>query len=489
MSERLSILRVTTCLAMMTIVLSACGKNEDATPQPAAAEPELAAAELLPHQQIARDILRELVEIDTTQAGNTTIAAEAVAARLLAEGFPQEDVMVMGPTEDRGNLIVRYRGRGGDTGRKPILLMAHIDVVAANPEDWELDPFTMHEQDGYFIGRGTRDDKDDAAVHISNLIRMKREGFQPDRDIIVALTADEETGDQNGITWLLENHRDLIDVEYALNEGGDGLIRDGVHVANQVQATEKIYLDYQLETTDPGGHSSVPRKDTAINRLADALVRIRAHDFPVVLNEVTSLYFERSVELADEEMATAMRAITQKPLDSSAVAYLSKIPRYNAMLRTTCVTTMVNAGHAENALPQRAAANVNCRMLPTESASAVLETLITVIGDSRISVTEIWPEMPSPPSPLTDELLSAIEELTEEFWPGVPVIPTMGTGATDGLYLRNAGIPVYGVSGTFYDIAVDTRHGLNERVRIDSFFEGQEFMYRLVTRLTRADAN
>jgi acetylornithine deacetylase/succinyl-diaminopimelate desuccinylase-like protein len=193
------------------------------------------------------------------------------------------------------------------------------------------------------------------------------------------------------------------------------------------------------------------------------------------------------VELADGEMAAAMQAITQQPLDSAAVAYLSKIPRYNAMLRTTCVTTMVTAGHAENALPQRATANVNCRMLPTESASAVVETLITVIGDSRISVTEIWPEMPSPPSPLTGELLTAIEELTEEFWPGVPVIPTMGTGATDGLYLRNAGIPVYGVSGTFYDIAVDTRHGLNERVRIDSFYEGQEFMYRLVTRLTRAD--
>lgn len=480
--------RICFFLAAAIVILAACSKHDE----PVAENNSTTASgptELRPHQQMAREILRELVEIDTTQQGNTTIAAEAVAARLLAEGFPEEDVLVMGPTADRGNLVVRYRGRDTESARQPILLMAHLDVVAADPDDWELDPFTMHEQDGYFIGRGTRDDKDDAAVHIANLIRMKQEGFQPDRDIIVALTADEEAGEQNGIKWLLANHRDLIEAEYAINEGGDGVIRNGEHVANQVQATEKVYLDYQLETTDPGGHSSVPRKDTAINRLADALIRIRAHEFPVVLNEVTSLYFERSAELADRELATAMRAITQHPVDAAAVAYLSKMPAYNAMLRTTCVATMVNAGHAENALPQRATANINCRMLPTDSSSAVLETLITVIGDPEVSVTEIYPEIPSPPSPLTDELLAVLEELTEEFWPGVPVIPTMGTGATDGLFLRNAGIPVYGVSGTFYDIAADTRHGLNERVRIRSFFEGQEFMYQLVTRLSRADVN
>jgi len=475
-------------LVVLTLVFAACGKSDEAVVEDS---PSVTSGpkELQPHQQLAKDILRELVEIDTTQKGNTTIAAEAAAARLLAEGFPEEDVLVMGPTEDRGNLIVRYRGRSGETARKPILLMAHLDVVAADPDDWELDPFTMHEQDGYFIGRGTRDDKDDAAVHIANLIRMKRERFQPDRDIIVALTADEEAGEQNGIKWLLANHRDLIDAEYALNEGGDGVIRNGEHVANQVQATEKIYLDYQLETTDPGGHSSVPRKDTAINRLADALIRIRAHEFPVVLNPVTSLYFERSADLAEAELAAAMRAITQHPVDAAAVAYLSRTPTYNAMLRTTCVATTVNAGHAANALPQRATANINCRMLPTDSSTAVLETLITVIGDPRVSVTEIYPEIPSPPSPLTGELLTVIEDLTEQFWPGVPVIPTMGTGATDGLFLRNAGIPVYGVSGTFYDIAADTRHGLNERVRIQSFFEGQEFMYQLVQRLSRADVN
>ena len=483
MKTQSSNLRPSIILAMLASLLGACGAEQEAV-EPVAETPATK-SELLPHQQMAKDILKELVEIDTTQAGNTTIAAEAIAARLLAEGFAEEDIHVIGPTADRGNLVVRYRGR--DAGRRPILLLAHLDVVAADPADWELDPFVLTERDGYFIARGTRDDKDDASVHIANLIRLKREGFQPDRDIIVALTADEETGDHNGVTWLLENHRDLIDAEFAFSEGGDGVIRDGMHVANLVQATEKVYLTYVLETTDPGGHSSVPRKDNAIYRIADALIRIRAHDFPIVLNEVTSMYFERSADQADTEMATAMRGITRHPIDPAAAAYLSQTPTYNALLRTTCVATLTEAGHAENALPQRARATINCRMLPTENSDAVLETLITVIGDAEISVTEIYPALASPPSPLTDELLVAIEDLTEKYWPGVPVIPTMSTGATDGLFLRNAGIPVYGVSGVFYDIAVDTRHGLNERVQVNAFFEGQEFMYQLVTRLSRSD--
>ncbi len=484
MKNHLSILRPIIFLTMLASLLAACGGKQETSES--VVEAVAAASELLPHQQMAKDILRELVEIDTTQAGNTTIAAEAIAVRLRAEGFAEEDIHVVGPTPDRGNLIVRYRGR--DSGRGPILLLAHLDVVAADPADWELDPFVLTERDGYFIGRGTRDDKDEASMNIANLIRLKREGFQPDRDIIVALTADEETGDQNGVIWLLENHRDLIDAEFAFSEGGDGVIRDGEHVANLVQATEKVYLTYVLETTDPGGHSSVPRKDNAIYRIADALIRIRAHDFPIVLNEVTSMYFERSADLADAEMATAMRGITKHPIDPAAAAYLTQTPTYNALLRTTCVATLAEAGHAENALPQRARATINCRMLPTENADAVLETLITVIGNAEISVTETYPAVPSPPSPLTGELLVAIEDLTEKYWPGVPVIPTMGTGATDGLFLRNAGIPVYGVSGIFYDIAADTRHGLNERVQVKAFFEGQEFMYELVTRLSRSDA-
>jgi len=483
---RPTVVHLTILLAILASLLAACdGEQEAAGPAVEAAAPQ---SELLPHQQMAKDILRELVEIDTTQAGNTTIAADAIAVRLRAAGFAEEDIHVIGPTPDRGNLVVRYRGR--DSGRRPILLLAHLDVVAADPADWELDPFVLTERDGYFIARGTRDDKDEASVHIANLIRFKREGFQPDRDIIVALTADEEAGDQNGVTWLLQNHRELIDAEFAFSEGGDGVIRDGEHVANLVQATEKVYLTYVVEATDPGGHSSVPRKDNAIYRIADALIRIRAHDFPIVLNEVTSMYFERSADLADladTEMANAMRGIVRYPIDPAAAAYLTQTPTYNALLRTTCVATMAEAGHAENALPQRARSTINCRMLPTENSDAVLETLITVIGDAEISVTEIYPAISSPPSPLTDELLVAIEDLTEKHWPGVPVIPTMGTGATDGLFLRNAGIPVYGVSGIFYDIAADTRHGLNERVQVKAFFEGQEFMYQLVTRLSRPD--
>ena len=484
MNKQGLLLRPAIVLVTLAALIAGCGGGDEEVSAPAVVS---SSTELLPHQQMARDILHELVEIDTTQAGDTTIAAEAIAARLLAEGFAKEDVHVVGPTADRGNLVVRYRGR--DTGREPILLLAHLDVVAADPADWELDPFTLSELDGFFIGRGTRDDKDDAAVNIANLIRLKREGFQPDRDIIVALTADEETGDQNGVKWLLENRRDLIEAEYAFSEGGNGVIRDGEYVANLVQATEKVYLDFVLEVTNVGGHSSVPMKDNAIYRIADALLRIRAHEFPIVLNEVTSLYFERSADLADAEMAVAMRDITKSPVDSAAAAYLSQIPNYNALMRTTCVATMAEAGHAENALPQRAQATINCRMLPTEDSGAVLETLITVIGDSEVSVTEIYSAISSPPSPLTEELLGAIDELTEQSWPGVPVIPTMSTGATDGVFLRNAGIPVYGISGTFYDIAVDTRHGLNERVSVKSFFDGQEFMYQLVTKLSRSDTN
>ena len=441
---------------------------------------------LLPHQQMARDFLRELIEIDTTEStGSTTIAAEAMAAHLIAEGFAVEDVQVLGPSENKGNLVVRYRGR--DVGREPLLLLAHIDVVEADPADWTLDPFTFTEQDGYYYGRGTTDDKDEAAIHVANLIRLKREGFQPDRDIIVALTADEEGGPANGVIWLLENHPDLIDAEYALNEGGGGALRDGVHITNGVQASEKVYQSFTLEVTNPGGHSSLPIKDNAIYRLADALIRIRAYDFPVALNDVTQVYFERSAQLEKGDLAAAMRGVLQYPPDPAAVAYLSRTPFYNSRLRTTCVATMLDAGHAENALPQRARATVNCRVLPGESMDVVQDTLVTVIGDANVTVTPVAEATPSAPSPLTPEILSAIEDATEEMWPGVPVIPTMSTGATDGLFLRNAGIPVYGVSGLFSEIDDNRAHGQNERILIKSYFEGQEFLYNLMTRLSRSD--
>lgn len=487
-SSPLSFLSITAAL-----LIAGCGQDapetttDTSTADTSTAEStSIGASDLLPHQQLARDILQELIEIDTTDSkGDNTAAAQAMATRLLAAGFPAEDVQVLAPADRKGNLVARYRGR--DSGRKPLLLLAHIDVVEADPADWTLDPFTFIEQDGYYYGRGTTDDKDEAAIHIANFIRMKEEGFQPDRDIIVALTADEESGNHNGVEWLLENHPDLINAEYALNEGGGGALKDGIHVANAVQASEKVYQTFILETTNPGGHSSLPVKDNAIYHLADALVRIRNHDFPVSLNEVTQLFFERSAELEDGELAEAMRGVLQSPPDSSAIAYLADTPFYNSRLRTTCVATRLDAGHADNALPQRAQATVNCRVLPGESIDAVHDTLETVIGDDQISITRAAPATPSPPSPLTEEMLGAIESITNDMWPDVPVIPTMSTGATDGLYLRNAGIPVYGVSGLFGDIDDVRAHGQNERIRIESYFDGQEFLYRLTTTLSRTD--
>ena len=481
--------RSISCIALL---LFAAGCSNE-SPEPAAgdtSEPEAAstasASGLLPHQQLARDLLEELIEIDTTDAtGDNTAAAQAMADRLLAAGFPPEDVQVLAPAERKGNLVARYRGR--ESGRKPLLLLAHIDVVAADPDDWTLPPFTFVEEDGYYYGRGTTDDKDEAAIHIANLIRMKEEGFVPDRDIIVALTADEEGGTHNGVAWLLENHPDLIDAEYALNEGGGGAMKDGIHITNAVQASEKVYQTFILETTNPGGHSSLPVKDNAIYHLADALVRIRNHDFPVSLNEVTQLFFERAAELEEGDLADAMRGILKSPPDPAAIAYLAGTPYYNSRLRTTCVATRLDAGHADNALPQRAQATVNCRVLPGESIDAVQNTLATVVGNDKIAITRANAAQPSPPSPLTPEVLGAIEAITEEMWPGVPVIPTMSTGATDGLYLRIAGIPVYGVSGLFGDIDDVRAHGQNERIRIESYFEGQEFLYRLTKTLSRED--
>lgn len=479
-----------TLLPAMLFMVS-CGQ-EQAPEVPPAAEPSVSApaavtaTQLLPHQQLARDILQELIEIDTTDSvGDNTAAAQAMADRLLAAGFPEEDVQVLGPAEKKGNLVARLRGR--DTGRKPLLLLAHIDVVEADPADWTLPPFTFIEEDGYFYGRGTTDNKDEAAIHIANLIRMKEEGFQPDRDIIVALTADEEGGEHNGVQWLLENHAGLIDAEYALNEGGGGAMKDGKHIANGVQASEKVYQTFMLEVTNPGGHSSLPLKDNAIYHLADALVRIRNHDFPVSLNEVTQLFFERSAELEEGELADAMRGVLQSPPDPAAIAYFSDTPFYNSRLRTTCVATRLDAGHADNALPQRALATINCRVLPGESIDAVENTLETVIGDDQVLMTRVNEATPSPPSPLTPEILGAIEAITESMWPGVPVIPMMSTGATDGLYLRNVGIPVYGVSGLFGDIDDVRAHGQNERIRIESYFEGQEFLYQLTQALSRSD--
>ena len=442
----------------------------------------LALADDSAHNQLARDIYRELIEINTTgSVGDTTKAAQAMAVRLKAAGFPEADVQVLGPNPRKGNLIARYRGAGQ---RKPLLLLAHLDVVEALKDDWSVDPFKFLEKDGFFWGRGTTDDKAMAAVWIATFIRYRQEHYVPDRDLILALTADEEGGDYNGVQWLIANHRDLIDAEYALNEGGESQMREGKYLLNAVQPSEKVYQSFRLEVRNAGGHSSRPVKDNAIYHLAAGLTRLSKYQFPVRLNEVTTEYYKRMAALYTGQAAADMRAVAKNPPDRAAAARLSKSPYDNALMRTTCVATRLEAGHAENALPQTARAVVNCRIVPGESPLEVRSTLVRVLDDPKISVAAILDATASEPSPLKPQVIGAIERVTAEIWPGVPVVPVMSTGATDGLYLRNAGIPTYGVSGFFEDVDDTRAHGRDERLGVKQFYEGREFLYRLVKALS-----
>src|SRR5215510_302374 len=443
------------------------------------------AQSLQPHQQIAFDIYKELVEINTvTATGDTVRATQAMAARLRAAGFTGSDVQVLSPAPRKGNLVARLRGTGK---RKPILLLAHTDVVDARPEDWSLDPFKLTERDGYFYGRGTTDDKFMAAAFVANLIRYKQEGYTPERDIIVALEADEEIGDAMGlgIRWLLTHHRPLIDAECAVNEGGRVGLKAGKPVWNSVQVAEKVFISYKLEATDRGGHSSLPTKDNPIHRLAEALARLSKFSFPFSLNEITRTFFLRAAELETPQTAADMRAIAagRPELDALSSTRLSADPIYNAQLRTTCVATQIQGGHAVNALPQRASATVNCRVLPGEPIGEVYATLKRVLADDEISITPFGGPVLSTPSALHGEVMAAIERLSAEFWPGIPVIPTMSAAGTDSTYLRNAGIPAYGHSGLADDVDDFRAHGRDERVPVKSFFEGQEYLYRLVMAL------
>ena len=439
------------------------------------------------YMELARSLLQELIEINTTntERGDNTLAAEAAARALLAAGFPEEDVHVLVPEDSptKGNLVARLRGR--DTGLQPILLLAHIDVVEALPEDWspDLPPFDFIERDGYFYGRGVTDDKDEAAIYTANLIRMKQEGFVPDRDIIIALTADEEGGPRNGVAYLLEEHRDLIDAAFALNEGGGGMARDGQRLSNNVQAAEKLFLSFYFTATNPGGHSSLPVRKNAIYDLSNALLAVQNHGFPVMLNETTEEFFGRSADLVGGEMGDAMRRIVANPDDVDAARVLAAEAGYNSRLRTTCVATLLEGGHAQNALPQLARANVNCRIFPGHDPDDVRATLAELAAPFDVAVEARGEVTPSPASPLSPEVLGPIERITSEMWPGVRVLPVMSTGATDGLYLRNAGIPVYGVSGLFGDMDDVRAHGRDERIGVEGFFQGQEFLYRLVKAL------
>ena len=451
------------------------------------------AQSLTPHQRLAREVYSELISINTADSvGSVTRAVEAMAKRFRAAGFAESDVQVLIPPgkPTKGNLVVRLHGRSGPNAVKPILLLAHLDVVAARREEWPRDPFTLTEEGGYFLGRGTSDDKAMAAIFVANVLRYKQENWRPDRDIILALTADEEGGDANGAEWLVKTHRPLIDAAYALNEGGGGTLQgkgnDVKPLFHSIQAAEKVYTDFTLTATNPGGHSSVPRPDNAIYELADALARLARFTFPVELNPTSRAFFEQTAKVEQPPIAAAMRAIAANPRDTAAAASLSRDPRYASMLRTTCVATRLAGGHAYNALPQTATANVNCRMAPTSSVDAVRATLTRVIADTGIKITFTTgqrPDFPTSVPPIEPAVLAATTELTKKMWGDIPVVPTMSTGATDGHYLRAAGIPTYGVSGLFSLPGESNAHGRDEKMRVKSFYEGLDFLDQLVRRL------
>jgi acetylornithine deacetylase/succinyl-diaminopimelate desuccinylase-like protein len=443
-------------------------------------------AQSAPHEQRAREIYRELVEINTTDTpdGNVTKAAEAVAARLKVAGFPDGDIHVLGPAPTKFNLVARYRGTGA---KRPLLLLAHLDVVDAKRSDWSFDPFVFREEGGYFYGRGTSDDKGMASQLVANLIRLKDEGFRPERDLILALTADEEGGDHNGASWLLAEHRDLVDAEFAINEGGGGNMRKGKYLTNEIQASEKVYQDFQLKVTNPGGHSSMPVRDNAIYHLADGLSRVAAYEFPVALNEITRAYFERSAAVeTDATVAADIRAVAgAAPAPEAAARLSAQSPYWNSMMRTTCVATRLAGGHANNALPQLATAIVNCRILPGVSVDSVRQTLVDTLADAKIEVSLVREAHPSQPAVLRPDVLHAVETITHDMFPGAVVVPVMSTGATDGLYFRNAGIPTFGIDGTFGDMDDVRAHGRDERVGVTQYFEGLEFQYRLIKALSQ----
>ena len=433
-------------------------------------------------RELLHEIYKELIEYKTTvEEENNTIAAEGMAAWLQAAGFPAEDIFIGGALPHKGNVVARYRGTGV---KEPIVMMAHLDVVTAQRDDWNLDPFVLNEDEDYYYGRGTIDDKAMAAIFIANLIRFKREGYVPDRDFIVALTSDEESGGSNGVGWLLENQPGLIQGALAINEGGYGLLQDGQPLANTIQIAEKIYATFRVTAKNPGGHSSLPRDDNAIYDLAEALLRIRDFKFPVELNDVMRVSFERQAEINTGQRAEDFRALLESPIPQDSLDRLSAEAAINAQLRTTAVATLLDGGHAPNALPQTAVANVNVRMLPGSDPQEVLETLITVVDNPELLVEYRGGGSITDPSPLSEEIMAAVETVTEAMWPGVTVMPTMSTGATDGARMRRAGIPTYGTSGLFVDRNDMRIHGQDERLLKESLYGGYDYLYSVAKELS-----
>jgi acetylornithine deacetylase/succinyl-diaminopimelate desuccinylase-like protein len=446
-----------------------------------------AAARQDPHQ-LARALFKQLIEIPTTESGaGSTPAAEAMAQRLREGGFAAEDVHVVGPGGRKQNLVVRLKG----TGRKrPVLLIGHLDVVEALREDWTVDPFVFLEKDGYFYGRGTQDMKDGIAIMMTTLLRFRAEGYRPDRDIILALTADEEGGTANGVDWLLKNRRDLIDAEFVLNHDGGGVILDnGKVVQVDLTASEKVYADFDLTVISPGGHSSAPPRENAIYSLARALDRVSSYDFPFELNNVTRAYFERVAQRSDAAHASVIRGVLQTPPDPAALKELAGDPIYNAIVRTTCVATRLSGGHANNALPQTARANVNCRILPGHSPEEVRQDLVRVVADSTVRVRyynflteqldEVAPDVRGyAPPPLRPDVLRPLERVAAKMWPGAPVVPSMAVGASDSVYTNAAGLPTYMVSGSALSRDDVRAHGQDERMGVQAFYNGVDFFYQ-----------
>lgn len=442
---------------------------------------------------LAHDIFKELIEINTTESvGSVTTASEAMARRLRAAGFPDGDIQVVGDDNRKKNLAVRLHGSGK---HKPVLLIGHLDVVEARREDWSTDPFKFVEKDGRFYGRGTQDMKNGDAIMVATLIRLKKEGYKPSRDIILALTADEESGNANGVEWLLKNRRDLVDAQFVINHDGDSITSEhGKPLYFEMDGTEKVYADYLLTATNPGGHSSLPVPDNAIYHITAALDRLAHHEFPFELNSVTRAYYERQSTLETGQRAADMKAILQTPPDTEAVARLSQDTVDHSIMRTTCVATRLQGGHANNALPQRATANVNCRIFPGHSPEEIRHALIDVFADPKIKVQSydakgVVVDTASdkrgyPPPPLIPEVMKPLDTLVAQMWPGLKVIPGMSAGASDGVYTSAAGLPTYGIAGVAIDKDNIRAHGQDENIEIASFDRGNEFFYRYMKLIT-----
>jgi acetylornithine deacetylase/succinyl-diaminopimelate desuccinylase-like protein len=446
--------------------------------------PALAGDAIRPDQAAYRELFRELVETNTTlSSGNCTEAAEKMAARLRKAGMPGSDIHLFALPEHpkEGGVVAVLPG--SDPAARPMLLLAHLDVVEAKRDDWTRDPFTLVEEDGYFFARGVADDKAMASIWVDTLVRFLQDGFKPRRTVKVALTCGEETsGAFNGAEYLSTQQRDLIDAAFALNEGAWGTLDEqGRRVMMSVQAGEKASQNYALEVRNPGGHSSRPVKDNAIYHLAAGITRLATYEFPVRLNDTTRVYFSRMADIKGGEIGAAMRSLVRDPTDAKAIATVTQDPTWNAMLRTTCVATMFEAGHATNALPQRARANVNCRVYPDQSFEDVRQTLERVVADPEIKATKLETRGPMAKAPpLTPEIMKPIEEVAAQIYPGVPVLPLFQAGATDGQFLGAAGIPTYGIGGLFFEQDMGGVHGLNERIRVRSLYDGRDYLYELV---------